>query len=188
APAESSFDATGAITDLACTDGPNHAHCVWAEALSAFAGASSTCTITDVFFGGPTPTLANQIPWSTPCAAVRNASGPDMADSMIVVWSTTARTVEAHYAVSTGDKMGTVSDSGVAPKVKFDGTRFWISYIDGNNELRLSSFDLNGTIVPYSLAGWTPLGLEAFELVHRDLTTAVVLLAAGELDILSICH
>jgi hypothetical protein len=146
------------------------------------------CTIADIYPSAPAPQVTGKIVWTSDCVDVRNASGPDSADSMIVVWTSLARTVEAHYAVSTGDKLGTIAQVGSAPKVRFDGTRFWIAWLDGANQLRLSSFDLNGTIVGYSLAGWTPLGPEAFELVHRGGTTGVVLLSAGELDFLTICH
>jgi hypothetical protein len=181
-PAFSVFDASGSITDLVCTDGPNHAHCAWAEGTSP-----AKCTIADVNFNAPAPMVGGTIRWAEECRELRNVSGPDSADSMIVVWSTPARTVEAHYAVSTGDKLGRIAQLGSAPKVRFDGSRFWIAWLDGQGQLRLSSFDLNGTIVPYSLAGWTPLGPEAFELVHRGGTTGVVLLSAGELDFLTIC-
>jgi hypothetical protein len=181
-PAFSTFDVSGAVTDLTCTDGPNHAHCAWAEGT-----APGKCTIADVYFNVPVPMVTGTTRWADECRELRNASGPDRADSMIVVWSTPARTVEAHYAVSTGDKLGRIAQLGSAPKVRFDGTRFWIAWLDGQSQLQLSSFDLNGTIVPYSLAGWTPLGPEAFELVHRGGTTGVVMLSAGELDFLTIC-
>jgi hypothetical protein len=185
-PAIGTFGVQGTITELACSDGPNHGHCVWAEQL----GTPDTyqCTIADIFFNRPAPVVGGTIVWPGYCAEIRNASGPVSADSMIVVWTTKTHSVEAHYAVSTGDKLGTIAPMGFAPKVTFDGGRFWIAYLDGARQLRLASFDLNGTIVDYSLAGWTPLGNEAFELVHRNMTTALVVLSAGELDVLKICN
>ena len=185
-PAFDTFGVSGTITELACSDGPNHGHCVWAEQL----GTPDTyqCTIGDIFFNKPAPVVGSKIVWPGYCAEIRNASGPVSADSMIVVWTTQTHSVEAHYAVSTGDKLGTIAATGFAPKVTFDGRRFWIAYLGGARQLRLASFDLNGTIVDYSLAGWTPLGNEAFELVHRNTTTALAVLSDGELDVLEICN
>jgi hypothetical protein len=186
-PAFSTHGVPGTITELACSDGPNHGHCVWAETLPS--PDSYQCTISDVFFNRPAPAVPSTIAWPNYCAEIRNASGPISADSMIVVWTTQAHSVEARYAVSTGDKLATIAQIGFAPKVTFDGRRFWIAYLDGNRLLRLASFDLNGTIVDYSLAGWTPLGSEAFELVHREpAATSLVVLSAGELDFLTICN
>jgi hypothetical protein len=184
-PAFATFSGPGTITELACSDGPDHGHCVWAEELPT--PDSFQCTISDVFFNRPTPEVGSTLAWPGYCAEIRNASGPDAADSMIVVWTTQTHSIEARYAVSSGDKLGTIAAMGFAPKVTFDGARFWIAYLDGNRQLRLASFDLNGTIVDYSLAGWTPLGDEAFELVHRGRTASLVVLSAGELDFLTIC-
>jgi hypothetical protein len=117
------------------------------------------------------------------CAEARHASAFDSSDSIIVVWTTETRALEARYR----DKSGTISAIGFAPKVISDGTRYWIVYLDGDRQLRLASFDVDGTIVDYSLAGWTPLGNEAFDLVRRGTATSVVVLSAGELDFLTIC-
>lgn len=183
-PAMSVFTAAGTITDLACTDGPNHSHCVWAETNPTH------CTISDVYYNGPAPSVTSTIRFDEDCREVRNASGPDPADSMIVVWSTPAHTVEAHYFASSGDVVRRISPGGSAPRVRFDidGNRFWIAWLDGAAQLRLTSFDLNGTLVEYSLTGWTPVGPEAYELVRRGSEIALVILSPGELDVLSICH
>jgi len=180
------YTVTGSITDLACTDGPDHAHCVWAEDVTTM-GGSSQCTITDIDFIPGMPQVGSHIVMSPDCYEIRNASGPVPADSMIVVWTTQAHTVKAHYAVSTGDVDRLIATTGSAPKVRFDGTRFWIAWLDGGGVLQLSSFDLGGTIVNYSLAGWTPNGPEAFEVVNRGNETGVMLVSPNGLDILTIC-
>ena len=180
------FIVSGTVTDLACTDGPDHAHCVWAEKLPS-PGGSSQCTITDIDFALNAPAVGSRIVVSSDCYELRNASGPVPADSMIVVWTTQAHELKAHYAVSTGDRERLITQTGSAPKVRFDGTRFWIAWLDGGGLLQLSSFDINGTTVNYSLAGWTPNGPEAFEVVNRGNETGVMLVSPNGLDILTIC-
>jgi hypothetical protein len=181
-----SHGTTGEVLDLACTDGPNHSHCVWAEARPSPNGASQ-CTASDVRLQ-PVPSIPGGPVVSTDCHDVRTSSGPDAADSMIVVWTSSAGDVEARYVGSGGfDIARPIALTGSAPKVQFDGTRFWIAWLDGKAALQLTSFDVTGAIVGYSLAGWAPIGPEAFELVRRGNETALVVLSAGSLDLLTIC-
>ena len=107
---------------------------------------------------------------------------------MMVVWVDLNGAVQAHYAVSTGDVTATIGTPGSAPKLGYDGTRFWIAWLDGKGELRLTSFEVaTGKLVQYELAGWQPNGPEAFELVSRGNETVLVLLSPGSLDLLTIC-
>jgi hypothetical protein len=182
--ASSQFAATAQITDLACTDGPDHSHCVWVNDF----GAGSQCVITDVLYmGSLAPVIGSHDVMAMNCRDVRNASGPVPADSMIVVWVDEAGGITARYSASSGDVERAIASTGSAPKVRFDGTRFWIAWLDATGELRLSSFELNGTIVPYELPGWTPIGPEAFELVTRGNETGLSLLSAAGLEFLTIC-
>jgi hypothetical protein len=182
-----SRDTTGRVTDLACADGPDHAHCVWAEAVSTINGASQ-CTGNDVRLR-PVPAIPPGGPvLSGDCYNVRTSSGPDLADSQIIVWTTAAHSVEGRYVDKDGvDIARSITAAGSAPKVQFDGIEFWIAWLDGQDVLQLASFDVRGKIVSYSLAGWAPLGPEAFELVRRGNQTAVVLLSRDGLEILTIC-
>jgi hypothetical protein len=184
-PQANVFAANGPISTLACNDGPTHAHCVWAEQLT---GGGSQCTATDVLFSIPTmPQLGGREVLSSDCDDLRNASGPDPADSMIIAWTTDAGGIEARYIVSTGNVSGTIAPAGSAPRVAFDGTRFWIAWLDGQSELQLSSFELDGTITPHPLPGWKPAGPQAFEMVRRADTTSLVMMSASELDVLTLC-
>jgi hypothetical protein len=181
------FIAEGSITELACADGDSHAHCVWTERLAASGGAVSRCSDADVTFGPLAPEVGAKGVVSSDCRDVRNVSGPAAADSMLVVWTTQAGGVMASYRVSTGDIVRELSPAGSAPKAQFDGLRFWIAWLDGGGALQLSSFALDGTIAHHALAGWSPLGPEAFELVRRGDEVTLALLRAGELDALTIC-
>jgi hypothetical protein len=177
---------SGVVTDLACADGPNHSHCVFVEKISSVNGASQ-CTATDVQLR-PVPSIPGGPILSPDCYSVRTSSGPDVADSMIVVWTTADNRVKARYVGGGGlDTASDISPSGSAPKVQFDGARFWIAYQDGQGVLQLSSFDLNSRVVNYSLPGWVPLGGEAFELVRRGNETSLVLLSPAGLEFLTIC-
>jgi len=178
---------SGEVTDVACADGPNHSHCAFAEALATINGASQ-CTATDVQLM-PVPGIPGGPVLSADCYNVRTSSGPDVADSMIVVWTTADHRVEARYVGGGGlDTMPhDIAPAGSAPKVQFDGARFWIAWLDGQDVLQLSSFDLNSRIVNYALPGWVPLGGEAFELVRRGNETGLVLLSPAGLEFLTIC-
>jgi hypothetical protein len=182
----SQFAASGPISEFACTDGPDHSHCVWADQPP---GGAAECIITDVDYRGSiAPVVGSHFSIAPGCSQIRNASGPPAADSMIVVWVDVNGAVQAHYAVSTGDVTATIGLHGSAPKVQFDGTRFWIAWLDGGGELRLTSFELaTGVLVQYELPGWQPSGPEAFELVTRGNETALVLLSSNGLDFLTIC-
>ena len=174
------------VTDLSCTDGPDHAHCVWAEALTTING-DSQCTASDVVLR-PVPSIPGGPVLSGDCYNVRTASGPDAADSMNVVWTTASRRIEMRYVGGGGrDAAHSVAPSGSAPKLQFDGKRFWIAWLDGEDILQLASYDGQDSFAYYSLKGWVPLGPEAFELVRNGNETVLVLVSGNGLDVLKIC-
>jgi hypothetical protein len=182
----SQFTANGPISELACNDGPNHSHCAWVDKPAA---GAAECIICDVrYMGSIAPMIPGSLMIATGCSQIRNATGPLAADGMMVVWVDLNGAVQAHYAVSTGDVTATIGTPGSAPKLGYDGTRFWIAWLDGKGELRLTSFEVaTGKLVQYELPGWQPNGPEAFELVSRGNETALVLLSAASLDLLTIC-
>lgn len=171
------------VLDLACADGPGHAHCAYAvNPISD----SARCVATHVQL---TPTIG--IPdgqmLADFCSNLRVSSGPDGADSMLVTWTDLSQ-VHASYVGAGGlDVERTMPGTGAAPKVQFDGVRFWLAWIDDRDGLQLASFDVTGAIVQYSLTGWVPAGPEAFELVRRGNETALVMLSGAGLEFLTIC-
>jgi hypothetical protein len=182
----SQFAANGPISELACTDGPNHSHCAWVDQPSA---GAAECIICDVYYmGSIAPMIPGSLFIANGCSQIRNTTGPLPADGMMVVWVDINGAVQAFYAVSTGNVKATIGIRGSAPKVGYDGTRFWIAWLDGAGELRLTSFEVaTGVLVQYELPGWQPNGPDAFELVTRGNETALVLLSPAGLDILTIC-
>jgi hypothetical protein len=148
----SQFAARGSISELACTDGPNHSHCVWADQP---AGSPAECVITDVdYMGSIAPVVGGHLTIAPGCSQIRNTTGPLAADGMMVVWTDVNSAVQAHCAVSTGDVTATIGIRGLAPKVGYDDTRFWIAWLDGGGELRLTSFEVaTGKLVQYELPG-----------------------------------
>ena len=181
-----SFTTQASVTDIACADGPDHSHCTFVEALTTVNGASQ-CTATDVRLV-PVVSIPGGPVLSPDCYDVRVSSGPDVADSVITVWTTIDHRVESSVVGGGGlNTPRTIAPAGSAPKVQFDGTRFWIAFLDGQGVLQLSSFDLTGHVVAYSLAGWAPIGPEAFELVRRGNQTGVALLSSSGLEFLTIC-
>lgn len=181
----------GEILDLTCDDGSDHAQCAWAEAIPPASGGAQ-CTASDVDLQ-PAPSIPGGAIVSSDCHDIRTSSGPDLADSMIVVWTTSAQSLEARYVGANNlDIPRPIAPAGSAPKVQFDGIqtpagKFWIAWLDGQGALQLTSFDQMGATVSYSLAGWVPRGPEAFELVRRGGQTALVLLSPDGLEFLTIC-
>jgi hypothetical protein len=182
----SQFAANGPISELACNDGPNHSHCAWVDQPPT---GAAECVICDVYYmGSIAPMITGSLLIANGCSQLRNATGPLPADGMMVVWTDINGAVQAHYAVSTGDVKATIGIPGSAPKLGYDGTRFWIAWLDGRGELRLTSFEVaTGKLVQYELPGWQPSGPGAFELVTRGNETALVLLSPDGLDLLTIC-
>jgi hypothetical protein len=178
----SQFSLGSAISDLSCANGPDRSHCAWIRDPSL-----SVCFVADVNdMGGGSPVVGTPQILSLNCSQIRTASGPAAADSALTVWRNVLGEIVVEYVASTGN-IGGVIDKGSAPKVRFDGTRFWIAWLDSGGELRLTSFGLDGTATPYALPGWRPAGPEAFELVNNGAETALVLLSTSELDFLTIC-
>jgi hypothetical protein len=186
--ADGTFATQGPVTSMSAEDGPDHSHIAWTEDLG---GGRSRCLASDIRYAMPTPPTPTGTPQvlSSDCFDVRAESGPPAADSMIVVWQTKAHLIEARYLASTGDIMHDMSLHGRAPKVRFDGTEFWISWIEegSRDELHLASFDLAGNVKEVALPGWTPVGDEAFELVRRGATVYLVVLSTDTLNFLLTC-
>ncbi|HET7506701.1 MAG TPA: hypothetical protein VFK02_37025 [Kofleriaceae bacterium] len=175
------------VTDLTCADGPDHSHCVWAEAITSING-NSQCTASDVRLQ-PVPSIPGGPVLSSDCYDVRTSSGPDVADSMMVVWTTATHSVESRYVGGSGlDMAHTIAPSGSAPKIQFDGTLFWISWLDGQGVLQLASYNGMGTFAYYSRPGWLPLGPEAFELARQGNQTVLAVVTDYGLNILQMCN
>jgi hypothetical protein len=73
--------------------------------------------------------------------------------------------------------------------VKFDGTEFWIAWIDeGTTDvLHLASFDLQGNVHDVALPDWHPVGDQAFQLVRRGATVYLVVLSTTTVNFLLTC-
>jgi hypothetical protein len=176
------LDLMGPATDVACADGADDVHCAYAQA--AFPAG---CMATHVQLQPAIAIPRGQVLAGT-CTDLRISSGPDSSDSMLVVWTNGGGEVHARYLGAGGvDIERTMPRLGSAPKVQFDGVRFWLAWIDDRDGLQLASFDLTGAIVQYSLSGWGPAGPESYELVRRGNETALVFLSGTGLEFLTIC-
>jgi hypothetical protein len=184
---DGSIPTSGPVTSMSMEDGPDHSHVTWTEDLGA---GKSRCLASDIRYmmpSPPTPNGGQQL--SDDCHDVRTSSGPSFADSMIVVWQTAAHLVEARYLASTGDIMRDMSLHGRKPKVRFDGTEFWIAWIDeaAGDQLHLATFDLSGNVKDAALPGWRATGDEGFQLVRRGASVYLVILSADTLSFLRTC-
>jgi hypothetical protein len=184
---DGTYTAGGAVTSMSMEDGPDHSHITWTEDLG---NGVSRCYASDIRYQIPMPPIPSGGPAvSDDCYDARTSSGPPSADSMMVVWRTKNHAIEARYLASTGDIMRDMSFHGRAPKIRFDGTEFWIAWIDEGppEELHLATFDLSGNIKDVALPGWTPVGDEAFQLVRRGATVYLVILGTNTLSFLLTC-
>jgi hypothetical protein len=175
------------VSAVAGDDGPDHAHAVWREDVSQ---VIHRCTASDIDFIQPdTPVMGSMQVITDDCMEVRNASGPPPADSMIIVWRTSAGAVLAKYIASTGDVDTPLSMTGRAPKVRFDGVDYWVAWIDApTGFVVLARLALDGTLTAAPLVGRVPAGDEAFELVRNAGVVQLGILEAGGLEILTPCQ
>jgi hypothetical protein len=187
--ADGTLAAGGPVTSMSMEDGPDHSHITWSEDLG---NNVSRCHASDIRYAIPNPPLptgSGEVV-SDDCYNARTSSGPPAADTMIVVWQTRAHQIEAEHLASTGNIMHDMSLHGRAPKVRFDGTEFWIAWIDegaAGDRLHLASFDLQGNVKDVEVTGWTPVGDEGFQLVRRGATVYLVVLSADTLNFLLTC-
>ncbi|TMQ04483.1 MAG: hypothetical protein E6J90_50825 [Deltaproteobacteria bacterium] len=184
------YSEDASIDKLACSNGPGHSYCVWEKTNGP---SSLTCNLGSVIYlatGAPKIGSHRFVFLIGGCPAdIRVAPGPAAADSTIIVTSNPSApaNVGVFYAVSSGDVSRLITDMGSAAKIQFDGKRFWIAWLDPDTELRLTSLELNGTVIQYMLPGWTPAGPQGFQLVSSGSETMLALVSPSGLDLLTIC-
>lgn len=182
----SSFPMTGNIVEVAADNGVGDTAAVWVEDMG---GGSSRCTAGNIRFDTPTlPALASTRLVSSDCRRARIAAGPSK-DDWLVVSTTAAGALEARHSTARGDVLHTLSSSGRAPKVRFDGTQFWIAWLDNRNgALRVATIDLAGNVVTAGQAGPPTTSDEGFDLVRSGDTVYLVVLGSDALDLVTLCH
>jgi hypothetical protein len=181
------FDMTGVITQLAGDNGPRDSAAVWVEDLG---GGVSRCSAGNIGFDNPfLPSLRATRVVSSDCRHARIAAGP-IDDIQLVVLTTASGAVQAHLRRGGADIVNVLSTSGRAPKVRFDGTRFWIAWRNtGSSHLHIASIDPIGTLVRWSTSGPAVAGDEAFDLVRTSTTTTVlVAITPNALDFVTLCR
>jgi hypothetical protein len=189
------FDMPNTITALAGDNGllltgvdaVTDSAVVWLEDLG---GGASRCLAGNIGYDVPTkPILRATRVVSTDCRYARIAAGPTNGIQAAVT-VTAAGTVRAHLRRGGADTVRVLSTAGRAPKIRFDGTRFWIVWRDnGVSNLRIASLDPAGTLVNYPTPGPAVAGDEAFDLVRATTTTTVlVALTPNALDFVTLCR
>jgi hypothetical protein len=181
----SSFAVTGTITAVAGDNGVGDSAAVWIEDLDG----TSRCMAGNIRFDTPTlPSLASTRLVSSDCHHARIAAGPSK-DNWLVVSTTEGGALEARHQTAQGDTLRTLSSSGRAPKARFDGTQFWIAWIDNRTgALRVATFDLAGNVVTAAQAGPKVAGDEAFDLVRSGDSVVLVVLGSDALELVTLCH
>jgi hypothetical protein len=181
------FDRTGTITQLAGDNGTHDSAVVWIEDLG---NGTLRCSAGNIGFDVPTlPSLRSTRVVSNDCRYARIAAGPT-DDIQLVVHTTASGSIRAVLRRGGADIVNVLTTSGRAPKVQFDGTRFWLAWRDtGVAALRIASIDPIGTLVRWSTTGPSVAGDEAFDLVRTGTaTTALVALTPNSLDFVTLCR
>jgi hypothetical protein len=173
------------VTALSVADYKDHVHLGWRE-------TSGICHIVDVKLstrpeipGGPT-VISND------CTSMRIVSGPEPTDSVVSTWVDSAGTVRASFVGASLPSGGTYFQSkvatGRAPKVTFDGTSYWIAWMDADG-LRFARVEKNGVVsAPSPVVGVTPVGDEGFELVRHGTDVDLVVLEKESMTFLTLCN
>jgi hypothetical protein len=178
------------VVGLSCTDGPStgtpHAHCVWQRTLT---NGSAECRIGDVVLNAEeSPSLRPEPEIFFPdCHAPRitGAAPPDMDEFVVWASETDGSIMAATVPVF---KPFQLFGGGSAPQVRFDGTRFWIAWIDRAGALQLGTYEpVTETMTRHPVTGWTPSGPDAFALVRRDDKMTLSVLSGTHLDVLTVC-
>ena len=175
------------VVALAAADNSNHAHMTWREDLAA---GISRCTQADLLFTVPAAMLGASAQVSDDCFEPRIDSGPAVMDSILTTWRTSAHAVQMRYHGGSVDVSGILSMHGRAPRPRFDGTQFWVAWIDeppAGDRLRIALVDeaLGGSAV--DVPGWVPASDAAYELVRGADAVYLFILGADTLSILKTC-
>jgi hypothetical protein len=175
------------VISIAGADNSDHGHVTWTERI----GASAQCFQADLDFVLPTlPTLAGGDIVSDDCLDARIDSGPPAMDAILTAWRTTPRTIEVRYHGGVVNVARNLSVRGRAPRPRFDGTRFWVAWIDEPSQgdrLRIATVEEDLTMNAVDVSGWEPVSDRAFELVRGADGVYLFLLGTDTLSILKTC-
>lgn len=181
------FDMPAPVTQLAGDNGNDDSVMVWIEDMG---GGATRCSAGNLAYGtGGATSLRSTRVVSNDCRNPRIAAGPTN-DISLVVLTTASGAVEARLRRGGADIVNVLSTSGRAPRVRFDGTRFWIAWRDtGAANLRIATVDPIGTLIRWSTSGPAVAGDNAFDLVRTStLTVALVALTPNSLDFVTLCR
>jgi hypothetical protein len=181
------FPTSGPVIALSAADNDDHGHVTWSL------GGPGSCEQSDIDFpNGTNPVFGSSGGVGADCVLPRIASGPGPTDSIATVWrSTSTGSIEMRFRGGTVDDNTQLSTRGRAPKIRFDGIDFWVAWIDEpptGDVLRVARVAQDLTFTAVDLAGWNPVGNEAFELVRTsDGEIRLALLSANSLSFLRAC-
>jgi hypothetical protein len=168
--------------ELSCSDGGTVGHCVWSQDKDPIA-TTTECYAADILLGAH-PAIGTSQLVSSDCDHPRIALGDN--DSPIEVWQTPSGGIQALYQRGTAT-VRDITTAGTAPKVVFDGQRFWVGWLAPDGGIVLTALERTGVRTDFAVASAKPRGPEAFQLVHRSGDTVLAVLGDNELDLLTVC-
>lgn len=151
------------------------------DALVAWSTAS-TCGLARL--AGLTPGPVKQV--ASPCATPRLAADPASGTEALVY--TAGDAVLLRYFA--GDQLARppelLRSQARAPRIAFDGTRYWVTYLDVHGDVIAGYVDNGGRLITTALAGTQPRA-EAYELVMLFGAPWVVALDANGYSAQELC-
>ncbi len=169
------------VTRVAGADNADHVHAMWTE--------GTECRQGDLDLIPPAPSLGGNGMIGTDCNEPRIDSGPANGDSILTVWRSSASTIEAWHQGAVGDMGTRLSALGHSPRIRFDGTRFWVVWVDtqAGNVVRIAALEQDLTFATVDLVGWPLPSNEGFEVVKLDATVYLAMLVDEALWLLETC-
>jgi hypothetical protein len=168
------------VTSLVGADNNDHVHMMWVE--------GTECRQADVD-PLPVPSLGGNGMLASNCLEPRIDSGPPAADAIFTAWRSPAGAVETWYQGSVVNMGTRLSAAGRAPKVRFDGTRFWAVWIDtdAGESVQVAKVAQDLTFTKVTLAGWPIPSAEAFDLVKVGAIVQAAVILDDSLWMLTMC-
>lgn len=178
---EAVYDTGMPVRELACADATTHVHPGWRHDDGSITGG--------VFDATPATPTFNTTVVLQPGTQMRATVGDLGIDDGMHIYVTPTGAIAVQYDALVPGPEQILSPTGTAPRIGYDGTRFWAAWLDlrtGEQRLRIGHLASTGGITDVELP-ILPAGEESFELVRDGSRVDLVVRESDALSILQLC-